>query len=154
MGKVCLSFFIGKIFKVRHDPIQKWVGFFCNIKFRSFVLWVFKLSGSSTDGYMGVPWKHVFAGSNPAYQTITGCERVVDATGLGSQWRHKGVVVRGFEPHHPDNTVIVEELVDSPDCESGIIAGSSPVFHPKGGSQNNPCKPLGIKMFFEILAVN
>jgi hypothetical protein len=26
-------------------------------------------SGCSTVGYMGVPWKHVFAGSNPAIQT-------------------------------------------------------------------------------------
>ena len=26
-------------------------------------------TGCSTVGYMGVPWKHVFAGSNPAIQT-------------------------------------------------------------------------------------
>lgn len=32
----------------------------------------FFISGCSTDGYMGLPWKQVFAGSNPATQTRLG----------------------------------------------------------------------------------
>ncbi len=61
---------------------------------------------------------------------ISGSEREDKAAGLGNQSRYKGSIVRGFEPHLPDNMVVVEELVDSPDCESGDFAGSSPVFHP------------------------
>lgn len=36
----------------------------------------------------------------------------------------------GSNPVSPTNMVIVEELVDSPDCESGASVGSSPIFHP------------------------
>ena len=36
------------------------------------------------------------------FYDISGSERVDEAAGLGNQSRHKGSVVRGFEPHLPE----------------------------------------------------
>ena len=57
-------------------------------------------TGCSTVGYMGVPWKHVFAGSNPAIQTSS--FNMVEVAQLAE---HQIVVL--------------------------VVAGSSPVLHPK-----------------------
>lgn len=51
-----------------------------------------------------MPWKHGSAGSNPVILTkfFQEVSELVEAAGLGNQSRHKGSVVRGFEPHRPE----------------------------------------------------
>lgn len=79
-----------------------------------------------------VLWEHEVADSSSAIPTnYLGVSELVEAAGLGNQSRHKGSVVRGFEPHLSDEMVIVEELVDSSDCESEILRVRVPSFTQK-----------------------
>ena len=47
-----------------------------------------------------------------------GVSELVEAAGLGNQSRHKGSVVRGFEPHLSDDETVLEFCIDAHEGEA------------------------------------
>ena len=163
MGKVCLNFSKWS-FRLTLNPIRK-SGVFLFFKIRDIVqlvvcvLWEHEVAGSSP----AIPTNRVWARgwSYWSWKPVRAQRRCPPWVRTPPPWRNrpKRYIKVWISSAHLVLSIYLGHMVEVAQLvERQIVvlrvAGSIPVFHPKGGSQNKPCKFLSLRLFFEILVVN